>query len=63
MMIGNVQGSAPTTGAAGGSDSGSYRISGNTIVFAFQNGKIASSLFFEHEDGSIQVGDENYDKE
>lgn len=63
MMIGNVQGSAPTTGAAGGSDSGSYRISGNTIVFAFHDGKITSSLFFEHEDGSIQVGDENYDKE
>ncbi|QUL57743.1 hypothetical protein KDC22_15395 [Paenibacillus tritici] len=63
MMLGTVQGGAPTTGGAGGSDIGSYKISGNTIVFALGNGKVSSSLFFRHDDGSIQVGDENYSKE
>ncbi|WP_340023316.1 stalk domain-containing protein [Paenibacillus sp. FSL K6-1096] len=63
LMLGSVQGGAPTTGGAGGSDSGSYKISGNTIVFAFSDGKVSSSLFFQHDDGSIQIGDENYDKE
>lgn len=63
LMIGSVQGGTPTTGAAGGSDTGSYKISGNTIVFAWSDGKVSSSLFFLHDDGSIQVGDENYDPE
>ncbi|MEK3877489.1 stalk domain-containing protein [Paenibacillus sp. FSL M7-0420] len=63
LMLGTVQGGAPTTGGAGGSDTGSYKISGNTIVFAFGNGKVSSSLFFQHDDGSIQVGDENYSKQ
>lgn len=66
LMIGSVQGGAPTQGAAGRDDQGSYRITGNTIVFAFENGTVRNDLFFVHQDsergelGDIQLNDDNF---
>ncbi|WP_020620657.1 copper amine oxidase N-terminal domain-containing protein [Paenibacillus daejeonensis] len=63
IMIGSVQGGAPTTGAAGASTKGSYRITGNTIVFAYRDGRIERELFFVQSNGSfddIQIGDSNF---
>ncbi|OMF96069.1 copper amine oxidase N-terminal domain-containing protein [Paenibacillus sp. FSL R7-0273] len=61
FMIGNVQGGAPTTGAAGNASSGSYKISGNTIVMVYNDGKVESALFFLQADGSFNIGDKNFD--
>lgn len=65
LMLGSVQGGAPTQGAAGGETTGSYRISGNTLVLAYQDGTVENLLFFVHNDSApgqnnnIQIG-ENY---
>ncbi|MFS0723065.1 copper amine oxidase N-terminal domain-containing protein [Paenibacillus sp. 1P07SE] len=62
VMIGSVQGGAPTHGSAGSSTSGSYRITGNTIVLAYRDGRVETELFFVHEDDSLEdihIG-ENY---
>ncbi len=61
LMIGSVEGGAPTTGAAGGDSSGTYEISGNTITLTDTNGETSRALFFLHEDDdSIQIGDSNF---
>ncbi|NMO97609.1 copper amine oxidase N-terminal domain-containing protein [Paenibacillus lemnae] len=62
MMIGSVNGGAPTTGASGSSTSGSYRITGNTIVLAYRDKTVENELFFIQDGASaseIQIG-ENY---
>ncbi|MFS0726983.1 hypothetical protein [Paenibacillus sp. 1P07SE] len=61
LMIGSVAGGAPTTGAAGGDSSGTYRISGNTIELTDSSGDVSRALFFIHDDDdSIQIGDSNF---
>lgn len=61
LMIGSVAGGAPTTGAAGGDSSGTYRISGNTIELTDTSGETSKALFFIHDDDdSIQIGDSNF---
>ncbi|REK75160.1 copper amine oxidase N-terminal domain-containing protein [Paenibacillus paeoniae] len=66
LMLGTVQGGGTTTGTSSKNLSGSYRITGNTIVLAYSDGKVANRLFFLHEDkkrgelGSIQIGDNNF---
>lgn len=62
MMMGNVQGGAPTDGVTGSDLTGSYRVTGNTLVLAYPNGKVGNYLFFIHDEGkqgqveSIQIG-------
>lgn len=62
LMLGSVEGGAPTQGAAGSGTSGSYRISGNTIVLAYGDGSAETLLFFIHENDSedIQIGENNF---
>ncbi|RXZ83177.1 copper amine oxidase N-terminal domain-containing protein [Paenibacillaceae bacterium] len=67
LMIGSVEGgSSRTQGGTGKSTSGSYRVSGNTLVLAFGDGTIENHLFFIHEDtkrgelGDIHIGKNNY---
>lgn len=62
LMLGSVQGGAPTQGAAGSDTSGSYRISGNTIVLAYGDGSTETLLFFIHENDleDIQIGENNF---
>lgn len=63
LMLGHVEGGLPTSGAAGGDSSGSYRITGNTLVLAYKDGTISNLLFFLHDDGSLQIGEDNYNPE
>ncbi|GBF75814.1 hypothetical protein PA598K_04246 [Paenibacillus sp. 598K] len=61
LMLGSVEGGAPTTGAAGSDASGTYRISGNTISLTNSLGETEHALFFIHvDDDSIQIGDRNF---
>jgi hypothetical protein len=63
FMIGNVQGGDPTSGAAGSDATGSYKISGNTIVMVTTSGNKSQALFFVHDDGDIQIGDKSFSPE
>ncbi|WP_426445718.1 stalk domain-containing protein [Paenibacillus sp. S-38] len=56
-----------TTNAAGSkSDSGTYQISGNTLVLTYQDGTVLRRLFFDHDDDGtkvlkdIQIGSKNF---
>lgn len=61
LMLGSVEGGAPTTGAAGSDASGTYQISGNTITLTNSLGETEHALFFIHDDDdSIQIGDRNF---
>lgn len=66
LMLGSVEGGARTQGSTGFDTSGSYRISGNTIVFAYNDGSTENLLFFVHENEKrgaledIQIGENNY---
>lgn len=60
LMLGHVEGGLPTSGSASGDTSGSYHITGNTLVLAYKDGTVSNMLFFIHEDDSLQIGEDNY---
>jgi hypothetical protein len=56
-------GSSATNSSSSSENTGTYTISGNTITFTFDDGTVAKTLFFIHEDndgaasdGEIQIG-------
>lgn len=66
LMLGSVEGGAPTQGAAGDDTTGSFKIKGNTIVLSYRDGTVVSTLFFLHEDAKdgasndLQIGKNHY---
>lgn len=66
LMLGSVQGGAPTDGATGSDLAGSYRITGNTLVLVYSNGKVGNYLFFIHDSSQpgqmdeIQIGEDYF---
>ncbi|MFD0715754.1 copper amine oxidase N-terminal domain-containing protein [Paenibacillus sp. GCM10027626] len=66
MALGTVEGAGTTNTASGSKANGAYRISGNTIVLAYEGGKVETLLFFVHNSskrgalGDIQIGENNF---